>query len=131
MSNVELNLETIEVSADMAAKVARIADLNESARLIESEGKALKAEVTEAVGGADMVAVFPEGIRVTHGAVAIATVMPTTRATISAEGLAQAIESVLAAFPALAEDHSEAVAAIRGLTTTAAKVTTYPVVRTK
>jgi hypothetical protein len=131
MSNVELNLETIEVSADMAAKVARIADLNETEALAKSEGKRLKAEVTEAVGGADMVAVFPEGIRVTHGGVAIATVKPTTRATISADGLAQAVEAVLAAFPALEEDHSEAVAALRGLTTTAAKVTTYPVVRTK
>lgn len=131
MSNVTLNMEAVEVSADMAAKVARIADLNESVRLAEAEAKGLKAEVVEAVGGADMVAVFAEGIRVTHGGAALATVKPQTRTTVTADALADAVEAVLAAFPALSEDMPEAADAIRAIVTAASKVTTFPVVRTR
>lgn len=131
MSNVALNMEAVEVSADMAAKVARIADLNEVVRLADTEGKKLKAEVTEAVGGEDMVALFADGIRVTYEGVGIATVKPQTRTTISADALAKAIEAVLEAFPMLEGDQPDAVAALRALPTTAAKVTTFPVVRPK
>lgn len=131
MSNVTLNMEAVEVSADLAAKVARIADLNEATRLADTEAKGLKAEVIAAVGGADMVAVFPEGIRVTHEGAAVATVKPQTRTSISADALADAVEAVLAAFPGIAETLPDAAEALRALPVAAAKVTTFPVVRTK
>jgi hypothetical protein len=131
MSNVALNMEAVEVSSDMAAKVARIADLNEVVRLADAEAKGLKAEVTEAAGGADMVALFAEGIRVTHEGVGIATVKSQTRTTISADALAEAVEALLSAFPTLEGAQPDVVAAMRALPTTAAKVTTFPVVRTK
>lgn len=131
MTNVALNMEAVEVSSEVAAKVARIADLNEATRLADAEGKGLKAEVTAAVGGLEMAVLFPEGVRVTHEGVAIATVKAQTRTSISADALAEAVEAVLAAYPALAEDHAEAVAALRALPTAAAKVSTFPVVRTR
>jgi hypothetical protein len=128
---VQFQAEGVEVSADVAAKVARIADLNDIAREAEAEGKRLKAEVVEVVGGAEMVAVFPEGIRVTHEGVALATVKPQTRSTISAESLAAQVAAILAANPEIAESHPEVVAAMLALPESAAKVTTFPVVRTK
>lgn len=131
MTNVALNLETVEVSEAVAAQVARIADLNEVVRLAEAEGKALKAEVVEAVGGVDMAVLFPEGVRVTHDGTALATVKAQTRTTISTDALTDAVEAVLAAFPALAEDYAEAVEALRNLPVAAAKVSTYAVVRTR
>lgn len=128
---VKFAAESVEVGAEMVAKVQRIAALNDVVREAEAEGKALKAEVVEAVGGAEMVAVFPEGIRVEHDGAILANVKPQTRSTISAESLAAQVAAIIAANPDIAESHPEVVAAMLALPESAAKVTTFPVVRTK
>lgn len=128
---VQFVVDSVEVGAEFVGKVQRIAALNDIAREAEAEGKALKAEVVEAVGGAEMVAVFTDGIRVTHDGAVLANVKPQTRSTISAESLAAQVAAIIAANPDIAESHPEVVAAMLALPESAAKVTTFPVVRTK
>lgn len=127
--------EVIEVGAEFVAKVARIAECNDIESAAKAEGKALKGEVIEAVGGADMVALFPEGVRIAHDGVILANVKPQSRVTISQDNLTAALGAVMIAHPdafaRLAVDFPEAAEALALLPQTAAKVTTYPVVRTK
>lgn len=130
-ANVKFQAETVEVSAEFVAKVARIADLNDAVRAAEAEAKALKAEVVDAAGGAEMVALFPEGVRVAHEGVALATVKSQSRATVKADALRDAVAGLLAAFPAVAESHPEFAAAVAALPSAVTSETTYPVVRTK
>ena len=124
-------IEAVEVSSDLAATVARIVDINDSTRSLEAEGKRLKADVIEAVGGADMVAVFDDGIRVTHDGTVIATVKSTTRTTVATEALTAGVQAILAAFPDVATVMPELAAALAALPATVAKTTVYPVVRPK
>lgn len=130
-ASVKFQAETVEVAAEFVGKVARIADLNDAVRAAEAEAKGLKAEVVEAVGGAEMVALFPEGVRVAHDGVALATVKSQSRATVKADALRDAVEGLLAAFPAVAESHPEFAAAVAALPSAVTTETTYPVVRTK
>ncbi len=128
---VQFQAEGVEVGAEFVGKVQRIAALNDAIREAEAEAKSLKAEVVEIVGGAEMVAVFPEGIRLTHEGVTLANVKPQTRSTITADSLNAQVAAILAANPEIAESHPEVVAAMLALPESAAKVTTFPVVRTK
>jgi 1-acyl-sn-glycerol-3-phosphate acyltransferase len=130
-ANVKFQAESVEVAAEFVAKVSRIADLNDAIRAAEAEAKALKAEVVDAVGGADMVALFPEGVRIAHEGVALASVKSQSRASVKADALRDAVEGLLAAFPAVSESHPEFAAAIAGLPDAVTNVTTFPVVRTK
>jgi hypothetical protein len=129
--SVSLNVHAVEVPANIASMVARIADLNEAVRLAEAENKALKAEIIEAVGGSEMVELFAEGIRVTHNGTALATVKPVTRTTVTADRVSEVIAGILTAFPQIGDTLPEAVRALEAVATTAGKVTTYPVIRTK
>lgn len=131
MSKVQNPAETVSVAADYVAMVQRIADLNDTIRTAEGEAKALKGEVIEAAGGKDMVALFPEGIRVVHDDHLLATVKPQTRTTITADAVADAVESLLAAFPEVAAENADFTEALRALSATVGKSTTFPVVRTK
>lgn len=130
-ANVKFQAESVEVAAEFVAKVARIADLNDAVRAAEAEAKGLKAEVVDAVGGAEMVALFPEGVRVAHEGVALATVKSQSRATVKADALRDAVEGLIAAFPAVAETFPEFVDAVAGLPDAVTTQTTFPVVRTK
>lgn len=130
-ANVKFQAESVEVAAEFVAKVARIADLNDAVRAAEAEAKGLKAEVVDAVGGAEMVALFPEGVRVAHDGVALATVKSQSRATVKADALRDAVEGLIAAFPQVAETFPEFVDAVAGLPDAVTTQTTFPVVRTK
>jgi hypothetical protein len=131
MATIKYDAEAVEVSADFVSKVARIADLNDAIRAAEAEAKALKAEVVDAAGGADMVALFAGGVRVTHEGNALATVKAQTRATVKADALADAVDGLLAAFPQVAATFPEFVAAVAALPSAVTSQTTFPVVRTK
>jgi hypothetical protein len=124
-------IEAVAVSSDLAATVARIVDINDATRSLEAEGKRLKAEVIEAVGGAEMVAVFDDGIRVTHDGTVIATVKSTTRTTVTTDALTAGIQALLAAFPDVATVMPELASALAALPATVSKTTVYPVVRPK
>ncbi len=129
--SVTLNIHAVEVSEDIANMVARIADLNEAIALSEKENKALKAELIETVGGSEMVELFAEGIRVTHNGTALATVKSATRTTVTADRVSEVIAGILAAFPQIGDMLPEAVRELESVATTAGKVSTYPVIRTK
>lgn len=128
---VQVSAEIVEVPSEFVAKVARIAALNDVVREAEAEAKGLKAEVVEAVGGSEMVAVFTEGIRIAHEGNVLANVKPQTRTTITAESLTAQVAAILAAFPEVTATLPEVAEALMALPTTAAKSTTFPVVRTK
>jgi 1-acyl-sn-glycerol-3-phosphate acyltransferase len=130
-ANVKFQAESVEVAAEFVAKVARIVDLNDAVRAAEAEAKALKAEVVDAVGGADMVALFPEGVRIAHEGVALASVKSQSRTTVKADALRAAVEGLLAAFPAVTESHADFARALAALPSAVSTETTYPVVRPK
>jgi hypothetical protein len=130
-ANVKFQAETVEVAVEFVAKVARIADLNDAVRAAEAEAKALKAEVVDAAGGAELVSLFPEGVRIAHEGVALATVKSQSRATVKAEALRDAVEGLLAAFPEVVAQYPDFATALAGLPSAVTSETTYPVVRTK
>ena len=129
--SVKFQAESVEVAAEFVAKVSRIADLNDAIRAAEAEAKALKAEVVDAAGGAELVALFPEGVRVAHEGVALATVKSQSRVTVKADALRGAVEGLLAAFPEVTASHADFAAALTNLPSAVSNETTYPVVRTK
>lgn len=128
---LQVKVETKNVSKGIAAKVARIAELNEMTALAEAEGKALKAEVIEAAGGAEKVCDTPTGIQIVHKGTVLATVKPQTRTTISAGSLTEAVAGLLAAFPEIADTLPEVAAALAALPEAAGNTVTFPRILTK
>jgi hypothetical protein len=129
--SVSLNVQAVEVPTELATMVARIADLNEIVALAEKENKELKATITEAVGGLDMVVLFPEGIRVTHNGVGLATVKATTRTTVTADRVNETVADILRTYPQIEDLMPEIVQALTLIGTTAGKATTFSQVRPK
>ena len=100
--------ESVEVGAEFADKIARIVEINSQMRDLEDEGKALKAEFVDAVGGPEMAVLFGN-VTVAVDGEAIANVRGSVRESIKITDLRDAVEAVVAAMNAagLFETHLE------------------------
>lgn len=100
--------ESVEVGAEFAGKIARIVEINAQVRDLEDEGKALKAEFVDAVGGPDMAVLFGN-VTVAVDGEAIANVSGRVRDNIKVTDLRDAVAAVVAAMGAagLSESHAE------------------------
>lgn len=108
--------ESVAVGADFAGKIARIVEINAAVRDLEDEGKALKAEFVDAVGGADMAGLFGN-VTVTVEGEAIANVGARTRENVKVSELRDTVESIVAAMgqAGLAESHPEIAAMVAAI----------------
>lgn len=98
--------ESVEVGAEFAGKIARIVEINAQVRDLEDEGKALKAEFVDAVGGTDMAVLFGN-VTVAVDGEAIANVSGRVRDNIKVTDLRDAVAAVVAAMGAagLSDSH--------------------------
>lgn len=108
--------ESVAVGAEFAGKIARIVEINAAVRDLESEGKALKAEFVDAVGGPDMAALFGN-VTVTVEGDAIANVGGRVRENVKVSDLRDAVAAVVAAMGAagLNETHPSILEMVEGI----------------
>jgi len=108
--------ESVEVGAEFVSKIARIVDINAQVRDLEEEGKALKAEFVDAVGGPEMAVLFGN-VTVAVDGKAIANVRGSVRENVKITDLRDAVEAVVAAMNAagLFETHADIVNMVEGI----------------
>lgn len=98
--------ESVSADATFAGKIARIVEINAAVRDLETEGKALKSEFVDLVGGPEMAVLFGN-VTVEVDGQPIANVNGSVRSTVKVADLRDAVASVVAAMSAagLGESH--------------------------
>lgn len=102
--------ETVAVGAEFVGKIERIVEINALVRDLEDEGKALKAEFVDVIGGADVAVEFGNVVFAVDGQ-PIANVGGRVRENVKVSELRDTVEAVVKAMSlaGLAQTHPQIV----------------------